>query len=245
MTTRHRIGRLARCPSTVHLLLTSRAYPQYVRDAFGGQLDAVVADLAIMCRSVERAVDRASRALLDGDEMLAEEVINGDADADAARERVEDRCTALLSPQHPVTGDLRVVVSALRIVGELERIEDHAGHIARIARLRAPGVAVPDELRPGVARMAEVAHDMVSRAARVVTDRDVEAAAALHRDEVEMDRLRRESFGDLHGGDWSHGVEAAVDVAMLGRYYEQIADHAASVANRMVFVVTGEQPADA
>jgi phosphate transport system protein len=58
-----------------------------------------------------------------------------------------------------------------------------------------------------------------------------------------MDQLRRQSFTELLGDDWAHGVEAAVDIALLGRYYERIADHAVSVANRVVFVVTGEVPA--
>ena len=68
------------------------------------------------------------------------------------------------------------------------------------------------------------------------------AAIELGRDDEEMDRLRRTTFTELLSDDWSHGVEAAVDIALLGRYYERIADHAVSVANRVVFVVTGENP---
>ena len=75
----------------------------------------------------------------------------------------------------------------------------------------------------------------------IITDRDVEAAIELGRDDEIMDQLRRQSFAELLGDDWAHGVEAAVDIALLGRYYERIADHAVSVANRVVFVVTGEQ----
>jgi phosphate transport system protein len=68
----------------------------------------------------------------------------------------------------------------------------------------------------------------------------VDQAAELRRDDEEMDGLRRASFAELLGDDWTAGVEAAVDVALLGRYYERIADHAVSVAGRVVFVVTGE-----
>ena len=57
-----------------------------------------------------------------------------------------------------------------------------------------------------------------------------------------MDRLRRNSFRELLGSDWKHGVEPAVDIALLGRYYERIADHAVSIARRVVFLVTGEHP---
>jgi phosphate transport system protein len=84
---------------------------------------------------------------------------------------------------------------------------------------------------------------MVARVTDVIAGRDVEAAIALGRDDEEMDQLRRTSFTELLAGDWQHGVEAAVDIALLGRYYERIADHAVSIANRVIFVVTGHNPA--
>ena len=90
--------------------------------------------------------------------------------------------------------------------------------------------------------MAEVAEDMVRRVAAVIAEKDVEAAIELGRDDEEMDQLRRSGVHQLLFDDWQHGVEAAVDIALLGRYYERIADHAVSVANRVVFVVTGQYP---
>jgi phosphate transport system protein len=216
-----------------------------MREAFHDQLDSVFEDLAGICRSVETAVALASQALLEGDAQVAERVISSDADIDAAREQVEDTCFTLLSLQQPVAGDLRVVVSALRMVSELERMGDLSVHVAKIARLRVPGMAVPDQVRPTMSQMAEVARDMVARVSQIITTKDVEAAIALGRDDEVMDRLRRQSFRELLSDDWAHGVEAAVDLALLGRYYERIADHAVSVANRIVFVVTGQQPVDA
>jgi phosphate transport system protein len=216
-----------------------------MREAFHDQLDSVFDDLAGICRSVETAVALASQALLEGDAQVAERVISSDAEIDAARERVEDTCFTLLSLQQPVAGDLRVVVSALRMVSELERMGDLSVHVAKIARLRVPGMAVPDQVRPTMSQMAEVARDMVARVSQIITSKDVEAAIALGRDDEVMDRLRRQSFRELLSDDWAHGVEAAVDLALLGRYYERIADHAVSVANRIVFVVTGQQPVDA
>ncbi len=216
-----------------------------MREAFHDQLDSIFDDLAGICRSVETAVRDASEALLNGDAEIAERVITSDAKIDAAREEVEQDCFNLLSLQAPVAGDLRVVVSALRMVSELERMGDLSVHVAKIARLRVPEVAVPDEVRPTMAHMADVAQDMVSRVAQIITTKDVEAAIALGRDDEVMDRLRRQSFRELLADEWSHGVEAAVDLALLGRYYERIADHAVSVANRIVFVVTGQQPVDA
>ncbi|MEJ7796386.1 MAG: phosphate signaling complex protein PhoU [Nocardioides sp.] len=213
-----------------------------MREAFHDQLDSVFDDLAGICQSVETAVRLASQALLEGDAEIAERVISSDAEIDAARERVEDACFTLLSLQQPVAGDLRVVISALRMVSELERMGDLSVHVAKIARLRVPNTAVPDELRPTMSRMAEVAQDMVSRVSQIITDKDVEAAIELGRDDEVMDQLRRQSFRDMLSDDWAHGVEVAVDLALLGRYYERIADHAVSVANRIVFVVTGQRP---
>jgi len=115
-------------------------------------------------------------------------------------------------------------------------------HVAKVARLRAPAVAVPPELRPTVRRMAEVAESMVASAADIIAARDVDAARALEAADEEMDRLRRSSFRTLLASDWPHGVEPAVDVALLGRYYERIADHAVSLARRVVYLVTGEHP---
>ena len=106
-----------------------------------------------------------------------------------------------------------------------------------------PNLAVPEAVRPTIERMAQVAEAMVAQVSRIITDRDVDEALALVGADEEMDQLRRTSFAELLSADWSHGVEAAVDVALLGRYYERIADHAVSIANRVVFVVTGENPA--
>ncbi|MCD6640539.1 MAG: phosphate signaling complex protein PhoU [Nocardioides sp.] len=212
-----------------------------MREAFHDQLDGIFEDLAAICGLVETAVHDASSALMTGDVHLAEQVISADDAIDNAREKVEDNAFALLSLQQPVAGDLRVVVSALRMVTELERMGDLSVHVAKIARLRVPHVAVPEEMRATMERMAEVAEDMVRRVRSIIADRDVEAAIELGRDDEIMDQLRRRGFNELLSKDWPHGVEAAVDIALLGRYYERIADHAVSVANRVIFVVTGEQ----
>jgi phosphate transport system protein len=213
-----------------------------MREAFHEQLDSVFDDLSGIAGRVEDAVRQATSALLTGDAEIAERVISGDVEIDRARERVEDNAFSLLSLQQPVAGDLRTIVAALRMVSELERMGDLSVHVAKIARLRTPYVAVPEEVRPTMSRMAEVAEDMVAQLLQIITARDVEAAIKLGRDDEEMDQLRRTSFTELLSDEWSHGVEAAVDVALLGRYYERIADHAVSVANRVVFVVTGQNP---
>jgi phosphate transport system protein len=213
-----------------------------MRDVFHDQLESIFGDLAEICSQVEVAVSSATEALLKGDAEIAERVISADDEIDRARERVEETAFSVLSLQAPVAGDLRVVVAALRMVTELERMGDLSVHVAKIARLRVPNIAVPEEIRPTVSRMAEVAEDMVKAVHEVITSRDVNAALAVRQDDEEMDQLRRQSFTQLLSDSWPYGVEAAVDVALLGRYYERIADHAVSVATRIVFVVTGEYP---
>ena len=216
-----------------------------MREAFHEQLDTMFQDLAGICESVETAVRLATEALLQGDPAIAEQVISADADIDRARERVEDNAFLLLTLQQPVASDLRTVVAALRMVSELERMGDLSVHVAKIARLRVPNLAVPDEVRPTIERMAQVAEDMVHRVSSIITERDIDEALTLVHADEEMDQLRRSTFTELLSADWAHGVEAAVDLALLGRYYERIADHAVSVANRVVFVVTGEHPRSA
>jgi phosphate transport system protein len=105
-----------------------------------------------------------------------------------------------------------------------------------------PEVAIPDAMLPTIKRMAEVAQEMVGKVENVIADRDVDAAMALERCDEEMDQLRRSSFRQMLSDDWAHGVEPAVDIALLGRYYERIADHAVSLARRVVFLVTGQHP---
>lgn len=214
-----------------------------MRFLFHGQLESVFTDLAGICRQVQLSVQQATEALLTGQADLAEQVISGDVRIDLAREQLEETCFEILSLQAPVAGDLRIVVAALRMVSELERMGDLSVHVAKIARLRTPNVAVPEPVRGLVSRMAEVAEDMVRRTADVIETRDLDQVTALRAADEEMDQLRRVSFAELLGDDWSHGVEAAVDVALLGRYYERIADHAVSVANGITFVVTGEKTA--
>lgn len=211
-----------------------------MRDAFHDELESIFTDLAAIARQVQVAVSQATQALLEGDAQIAESVISNDAQIDLAREAVEDKSFELLSLQQPVAGDLRTVVAALRMVAELERMGDLSVHVAKVARLRVPKIAVPEQAEPMIRRMATLAELMTVKVATIIEERDVDGAAALSSDDDEMDALRRNSLRELLSADWSHGVEPAVDLALLGRYYERIADHAVSVANRVVFVVTGE-----
>lgn len=215
-----------------------------MRDSYREELDSVVADLVEMSQLVTTAVSRATKSLLEADLQLAEQVISNDEKIDAAHNDIEQRCFSLLARQAPVAGELRTVVAALRMVAEMARMGDLSAHVAKIARMRFPEKAVPAGLQPNFARMAEVAEHMVTTAGVTLRSRDVETAKQLSEHDEEMDELRRSQFRILLGDDWTHGVEAAVDVALLGRYYERIADHAVSMGRRVIYVVTGESPTD-
>ncbi len=214
-----------------------------MRDVYHDQLDSIVDDLVAMTGAVRDAVREATEALLSAKAESAEAVISGDKAIDHTRDMLEDRALQLLATQQPVAGDLRILVGALRMVADLERMGDLAVHVAKVARMRMPDIAVPEALRPTIARMAEVAERMVGSASSIIAERDVEAALELEDEDDEMDQLRRLLFRMLLSDEWAYGVEPAIDIALLGRYYERIGDHAVSMGRRVVYLVTGEHPA--
>ncbi len=213
-----------------------------MRNLYHDQLDSILEELVIMTGNVRTALRDATTSLLDADVSIAERVIAADDEVDNERELIEERAFELLARQQPVAGDLRMLVAALRMVADLERMGDLSVHVAKVARLRYPGRAIPELLVPTIRRMASVAEQMVGAAAQIVADRDVDAALELEAKDDEMDQLRRSLFRTLLSDDWNSGVEAAVDIALLGRYYERIADHAVSMARRVVYLVTGQHP---
>ncbi|HEY0486398.1 MAG TPA: phosphate signaling complex protein PhoU [Mycobacteriales bacterium] len=213
-----------------------------MRDTFHDELDQIGAALVEMTNMVGSAMSRATTALLDGDLELAEKVISADAAVDELYRQTEERAFDLLARQQPVAGDLRVIITGLRMVGDLERMGDLAEHIAKIARRRYPASAVPPELRATILEMGQVAQRIVAKAGSVIAGHDAELAAELENDDDVMDALHRKLFRIVLDDDWAHGMEAAIDITLLGRFYERFADHAVSVARRVVYLVTGEMP---
>jgi phosphate transport system protein len=134
-----------------------------------------------------------------------------------------------------------VLLTALRMASELERMGDLAVHLAKLARLRHPHSAIPPELRGTIVQMGQVAEVIVAKAGSVIASRDLVAARELETDDDVMDALHRSLFTALLSPAWDHGVEAAVDITLCSRYLERFADHAVSVARRVMFLVTGER----
>jgi phosphate transport system protein len=127
---------------------------------------------------------------------------------------------------------------------DVERMGDLARHIAKLARLRYPDSAVPAPLRLTILEMNQAAVRIAAKAATVIANRDVATALEIERDDDEMDRLHRALFAELLDKQESFPLETAIDVTLAGRFYERFADHAVSVANRVVYLVTGERRED-
>jgi phosphate transport system protein len=212
-----------------------------VRDTFHDELDALSGRLVDLTALVGSAMGRATTALLDADLELAEKVVAGDHAIDEIYHEVEERALLLMARQQPVASDLRTLVTSLRMVADLERAGDLALHVAKVARRRYPGSAVPQELRSTVLEMGHVAEQIMAKAGDVIADKDLVLAAQIERDDDAMDFLHRRIFEVLLADTWRGGVEAAIDVTLVGRYYERFADHAVSVARRVVYLVTGER----
>lgn len=212
-----------------------------MRDAYYDQLQGIVDDVVRLAGNVRRALSTATLALLDADGRMAELAIRGDEDIDRTMRDIEERALTLMATQQPVATDLRQLVVTLRMIADLERMGDLAVHIAKVARMREPSCAVPERLDPKIRAMARLADSMIRTASKVVAERDVVAAAQLEHEDDQMDELQQELFRALLSPKWQHGVETAVDIALLGRYYERIGDHAVSMAKRLVFQVTGER----
>jgi len=209
-------------------------------DSYLDKLDEVNADLVAITRFVGSAMNQATQSLLDADLSMAEKVIESDARIDTLCSSVEERCFDIISLGHPTEADLRLVIGALRIATSLERMGDLAEHIAKQARMRYPKPSVPQELRATFAIMGGVAEAIVSKTGSVIANKDVSLATDIAHHDAEMDNLHRELFTIVLSPTWKHGVEAAIDVTLLSRYYERYADHAVSVTRRVVNVVTGE-----
>ncbi|MGH3718373.1 MAG: phosphate signaling complex protein PhoU [Pseudonocardiaceae bacterium] len=213
-----------------------------MRQTFRSDLDSLIEDLARVARLTGQMMTNASTALSHADLGLAELVISGDDELRASCHDMDQRCVKLLALQAPVATELRMVVAALRAVGDLDRMYNLAQHIAKIARMKHPTVPIPDDVRPVFARMSLLATTLAHDAARAIENRDPMSAHRLAQVDDEVDALRRQIFQILFAEDWSHGVEPAVDAALIGRYYERFADHAVAIARQISFLVTGVAP---
>ncbi len=213
-----------------------------MRTAYHEQLESLTTQLGDMCGLAGTAMERATQALLQADLALAEQVITDHEQISALSIRAEETAFVLLALQAPVAGDLRAIVSSIQIVADVDRMGALALHVAKIARRRHPQHALPEEVNGYFAEMGRVAVELGQSAREVLLTRDPEKAARIRDEDDAMDDLHRHLFSVLMDRDWRHGVAAAVDVTLLGRFYERFADHAVEIARRVIVQVTGHAP---
>jgi len=210
-----------------------------IRSLFQEELDGVSQSLVDLSNMVSDSIHKATQALIQADLKIAEEVISNDEKIDLYQHDLDTRIIDIIARQQPVASDLRALVTALRMSADLERMGDLSHHVAKVARLRHPENVLPPELRDLVNHIGSVAENISRKIPTVIETRDTELALQVERDDDEMDKLHRQLIGSMSNNTWSHGVETAIDLTLLGRYYERFADHAVSVSRRVYFLVTG------
>ncbi|MGA7051628.1 MAG: phosphate signaling complex protein PhoU [Mycobacterium sp.] len=213
-----------------------------MRTVFHEQLDSLTETLSQMCGLAGVAMERATQALLQANLTIAETVIGDHEHLARMQSGAEEAAFVLLALQAPVAADLRTVVGSMQNVADAERMGGLALHVAEIVRRRHPASTLPEEVKAYFADMGRIAVDLGNSAKDVVLSGDPERAAQISRDDGEMDELHQQLFSLLKDKEWAHGVAAAVDVALLGRFYERFADHAVEIGRRVVFQATGETP---
>lgn len=212
-----------------------------MREIFTAELAALGQDLESMSSLVEAAIERAGTALLTTDLPLAEEVIAADHAIDTLERALDERCVLLIAQQQPVAGDLRIVISALRMSASLERMGDLARHLAELTRLRYPSAVVPEPITDLFRQMHGGAVRIAGEVTAVLRSRDVAMAQAIDSDDDLLDRLHDETFTATLGGQYPLTPQQIVDVTLAARYFERFGDHAVSVADRVVYLVTGAE----
>ena len=203
------------------------------------EVDGLIGDLATIVRLAGQLMTNASLALHRADLKSAELVIS---QADEIKVRCEDtdqRCLDLLVARASVATTLRMVVAAMHVVKDLQRMCNLAQHIALVARLTHPVEPIPADIRPVSLQMGVLAARLAEDAAAAIESRDPISAARLVEVDNEVDALHRQIFEILLSDSWSHGVEPAVNAALIGRYYERFADHAVAIARK---VTAGSPP---
>lgn len=203
-------------------------------------LDRLSESILTMGALVERAVLTAMRALAERRSEVAAEVLRGDDAVDAREIEIEEECLKILALHQPVAADLRFVVTALKVNNDLERIGDLAAHIAEHAAFLAREAPLPVET--DLAPMAESVRRMVRGCLDALVRRDAVLARGVLVRDTEVDRAHRGLFDPMYHLMRSDPVvvERAVHFLGVSRNLERIADHAASIAEDVVFLVEGE-----
>jgi phosphate transport system protein len=216
---------------------------EYARRPLAEELGEVRADLIRLAAMTTEAIAAGTQAFLDADLGAAEAVIEGDDRIDDLYHQIEDRLLLILATQSPVAMDLRGVVTMMRINHELERDADLMVNVAKTTRRIYPHEIDP-KIRGIIDRMGIQASNQTRLAIDAFADSDPSWAAALSDMDDTMDELTKSLFRHILA--WGASDEAtvlqAVQVALVARHYERIADHAVTIAERVQYMVTGTHP---
>ena len=199
-------------------------------------------DLIRAAARVTESITRGTEALLTIDLAEAQALIDGDDEIDALTLDIEERCFTILALQQPMASDMRAIVTAIRLTSEIERSGDLMVNVAKATR-RLYGSEVPPPLRGLLRAMADEAVRLYRLAMDAYADGDADLAAALDDMDDRLDQLHRDyiqAILELHAD--VRDVQAAVQLALVGRYYERIGDHAVNIGERVQYMVTGWLP---
>jgi len=215
-----------------------------MRKLFDEELKTLLGCMNDLVSLVGNAMRDASTALLEADAGLADAVIAGDDGIAQGQAEADAVALEILARQQPVATDLRTVVAYLRMSVDLRRMGKLSAHVAEIARAHLPGTAVPAKLAPVVRAMADHAQRIFDSAACAVATGDATAAAELERADDDLDRLQVELYESMLAGPRTRTTQEVVDLALIGRHYERLADHAVALARKVAYIA-GTQPLDA
>jgi phosphate transport system protein len=212
------------------------------RSTFHQQLDDVQRDLIRAAARVTESIKRGTEALLTGDLAEAQAIIDGDQEINDLTLDIEERCFTMLARQQPMASDMRALVTAIRLTSEVERSGDLMVNVAKAIR-RLYDAEVPPTLRGLLQEMADEAVRLYGWAMDAYQAGDADLAGALDDMDDRLDELHRDyiqSILELHAD--IRDVQVAVQLALVGRYYERIGDHAVNIGERVQYMVTGWRP---
>lgn len=215
-----------------------------MRQVFHQSLEDVQSRLVEIADLIAVAIDKATRAFATSDVALAEEVIADDAHIDERALELDEIAIEILARQQPVARDLRIVVAALRVSASLERMGDMAEHIAQLARYRFPERAIPKGLKSTFVSMGERDVEIARTLSELLRTQDLRLADQIRNADDAVDELHARVFEKVLSENWRGEATATVDATLASRYHERFADHAVSVAKKVVYLATGDWAAD-
>lgn len=210
------------------------------RHTYHEDLEALQGELVRMAGLVTENILRGTAAFLDEDLKAIEDLIGSDKEIDAICHDIEERTYALMAMQQPMARDLRTLVSMLRIIHEVERSGDLMVNIAKMGR-KLYSQEIDPKLRGIIREMGNQTHRTFASAVEALVDRDTDKAKALEEMDDVIDDYQRDLLRQILVAGEEH-LEVSVRVALVGRFYERIADHAVNIGERVIYMVTGEIP---